>query len=70
VKSTFQLTFNASLNIDFQRSRVTLDGASLSFGDNIFVEGTLQTRKFTPRDGSQRTVYEVVSRSDHQTAVR
>ena len=25
-------------------------------GDNIFVEGTLQTRQFTPKDGSQRTV--------------
>src|SRR3954471_13339362 len=35
-------------------------------GDNVFVEGTLQTRKFTPRDGSQRTVYEVVARSVHQ----
>lgn len=39
---------------------------SLEKGDNIFVEGTLQTRKFTPRDGSQRTVYEVVARSVHQ----
>lgn len=35
-------------------------------GDNIFVEGTLQTRQFTPKDGSQRTVYEVVARSVHQ----
>ena len=35
-------------------------------GDNIFVEGTLQTRKFTPRDGSPRTVHEVVARSVHQ----
>ncbi len=35
-------------------------------GDNIFVEGTLQTRRFTPKDGSQRTVYEVVARSVHQ----
>ena len=26
----------------------------------MFVEGTLQTRKFTRRDGSQRTVYEIV----------
>ena len=34
-------------------------------GDNIFVEGTLQTRQFTPKDGSQRTVYEVVARSVH-----
>ncbi len=39
---------------------------SFEKGDNIFVEGTLQTRKFTPRDGSQRTVYEVVARSVHQ----
>ena len=35
-------------------------------GDNIFVEGTLQTRKFTPRDGSTRTVHEIVARSVHQ----
>lgn len=35
-------------------------------GDNIFVEGTLQTRKFTPKDGSQRTVYEVVAKSVYQ----
>lgn len=40
--------------------------ATFDKGDNIFVEGTLQTRKFTPRDGSQRTVYEVVARSVHQ----
>ena len=40
--------------------------ASFDKGDNLFVEGTLQTRKFTPRDGSQRTVYEVVARSVHQ----
>lgn len=32
-------------------------------GENIFVEGTLQTRKFTPKDGSQRTVYEIIARS-------
>ena len=39
-------------------------------GDNVFIEGTLQTRKFTPRDGSQRTVYEVVARSAHQIVRR
>lgn len=39
-------------------------------GDNVFVEGTLQTRKFTPRDGSQRTVYEIVARSAHQIVRR
>ena len=32
-------------------------------GDNIHVDGTLQTRKFTPKDGSTRTVYEVVART-------
>ena len=32
-------------------------------GDNIFIEGTLQTRKFTPKDGSPRTVYEIIARS-------
>jgi single-strand DNA-binding protein len=35
-------------------------------GDNIFVEGTLQTRKFTPRDGSPRTVHEVIARTVYQ----
>src|SRR5262249_24533708 len=35
-------------------------------GDNIFVEGTLQLRQFTPKDGSQRTVYEIIVRSVHQ----
>jgi single-strand DNA-binding protein len=35
-------------------------------GDNIFVEGTLQTRKFLPRDGGLRTVHEIVARSVHQ----
>jgi len=35
-------------------------------GDNIFVEGTLQMRQFTPKDGSQRTVYEIIVRTVHQ----
>ena len=34
-------------------------------GENLFVEGTLQQRKFTPKDGSTRTVWEVVVRSCH-----
>jgi len=34
-------------------------------GENLFVEGTLQQRKFTPKDGSTRTVHEVVVRSCH-----
>ncbi len=32
-------------------------------GENIFVEGTLQTRKFTPKDGSTRTIHEIIARS-------
>ena len=40
--------------------------ATFDKGDNIFVEGTLQTRQFTPKDGSTRTVYEVVARNVHQ----
>ena len=53
-------------------STASLSEIAVSFdkGDNIFVEGTLQTRKFTPRDGSQRTVYEVVARSVHQIVRR
>jgi single-strand DNA-binding protein len=34
-------------------------------GENLFVEGTLQQRKFTPKDGSTRTAWEVVVRSCH-----
>jgi single-strand DNA-binding protein len=34
--------------------------------DNIYVEGSLQQRKFTPADGVTRTVYEVHTRSCHQ----
>ena len=34
-------------------------------GENLFLEGTLQQRKFTPKDGSTRTVWEVVVRSCH-----
>jgi single-strand DNA-binding protein len=34
--------------------------------DNIYIEGSLQQRKFTPADGSARTVHEVHARSCHQ----
>ena len=37
-------------------------------GENIFVVGTVQQRKFTPADGSQRTVHEVLVRSCHRIA--
>ncbi len=36
--------------------------------DNIYVEGSLQQRKFTPADGITRTVFEVHARSCHQIA--
>jgi single-strand DNA-binding protein len=39
-------------------------------GDNLFVEGVLQQRKFTPKDGVARTVYEVVVKSCHRIADR
>lgn len=34
-------------------------------GDNLDVVGTLQQRTFTPKDGSQRTIYEVVVQHAH-----
>ena len=37
-------------------------------GDNLDVVGTLQQRTFTPKDGSQRTVYEVVVQHVHIVA--
>jgi single-strand DNA-binding protein len=38
-------------------------------GDNIFVEGTIEQRQFTPKgDGVQRTVQEVVVRNCHLIA--
>ena len=39
--------------------------ASYQKGDNLWIEGSLQTRQFTPKDGSQRTIYEVVVKSCH-----
>lgn len=37
-------------------------------GENIFVEGSVQQRKFTPSDGSTRTVHEIHVRSCHLIA--
>ena len=39
--------------------------ATYDKGDNVFVEGTIQTRQFTPKDGSPRTVYEVIVKTCH-----
>lgn len=37
-------------------------------GDNLDVVGALQQRTFTPKDGSQRTLYEVVVQHAHVIA--
>ena len=34
-------------------------------GTNLFVEGSVQQRKFTPKDGAERTVHEVIVQSCH-----
>ena len=41
---------------------------SFAEGDNLFVEGTLQQRQYTPADGSKRTVSEIVVKSCHLIA--
>lgn len=43
--------------------------ATLEKGDNLFVEGTIEQRQFTPKgDGVQRIVHEVVVRTCHLIA--
>jgi len=37
-------------------------------GENVFVEGSIEQRKFTPKDGRERTIHEVVVRSCHLIA--
>lgn len=37
-------------------------------GENLYLEGTLQQRKFTPKDGVTRTVHEVVVKVCHVVA--
>ena len=37
-------------------------------GDNVFVEGTMQVRQYTPVDGHRRTHYEVIARTTHRIA--
>lgn len=41
---------------------------SYQTGVNLFVEGSVQQRKFKPKDGSERTVHEVVVHSCHVIA--
>jgi single-strand DNA-binding protein len=42
--------------------------ATYEKGDKLFVEGTIEQRKFTPKDGVERTVHEVIVRSCHLIA--
>lgn len=47
-----------------------LSEIAMSFdkGDNIFVEGSIEQRQFTPKDGVQRTLQEVIVRACHIVA--
>lgn len=37
-------------------------------GENLYIEGTIEQREFTPKDGSTRTIHEVVIRHCHVIA--
>jgi single-strand DNA-binding protein len=37
-------------------------------GENLYVEGTIEQREFTPKDGSPRTINEIVVRHCHLIA--
>jgi single-strand DNA-binding protein len=55
---------NLSFYGDLSRVAMTFEK-----GDNIFAEGTIEQRQFTPKgDGAQRTVHEVVVRNCHLIA--
>lgn len=41
---------------------------SFKKGENIFVDGTMQVRQYTPVDGHRRTHYEVVAKTTHVIA--
>jgi len=57
---------NLSFYGDLSRVAMTFDK-----GDNIFVEGTIEQRQFTPKgDGVQRMVHEIVVRYCHLIAVQ
>ena len=47
-----------------------LSAVALTFdkGDNVFVEGSIEQRQFTPKDGVQRTVQEIIVRACHIVA--
>jgi len=47
-----------------------LSKVALTFekGENIFVEGTIEQREFTPKDGAKRVVNEIIVRHCHLIA--
>src|SRR5271165_4230848 len=47
-----------------------LSKVALTFekGENVFVEGTIEQREFTPKDGSKRVVNEIIVRQCHLIA--
>jgi single-strand DNA-binding protein len=62
-----QITNTNWYNLAFYDELATI-AATYDKGDNLFVEGMIQQRKFTPKDGSERTVHEVIVRSCHAIA--
>jgi len=54
---------NLSFYGDLSKVAVTFDK-----GENIFIEGTIEQREFTPKDGSMRTINEIVVRHCHLIA--
>ncbi len=41
---------------------------SLDKGDHLFVQGSIEQREFTPRDGAKRTVWELIVQHCHLIA--
>lgn len=51
---------NLSFYGDLSKVALTFDK-----GENIFVEGTIEQREFTPKDGAKRVVNEIIVRHCH-----
>lgn len=47
-------------NIVTYRHTAEYAGSNLKKGDSVFLEGKIQSRKYKAKDGSQKTVYEIV----------
>ena len=62
-----QITNTNWYNLAFYDELATV-AATYDKGDNLFVEGMIQQRKFTPKDGTERTVHEIIVRSCHLIA--